>query len=277
MKAQERSDDDVYRRFHFFLFDYGNDRSIQTKGYDKFKERLDKDRNLLTGEKWEGEWEKYPNYDTYKKEDLADGPALAFVAWLIHTYARSVCGTTKVEKYDRKLESQGIAFITLDDFAYIFVQAQNNMPGWTLQHRFISSKKLPARNVKEKFYDKDQKELMRKIHDVAYRFTNGTGVSGDDGQKRYNAMIKFFYEAYFDKNGGEVVEANRTALLVALKALLEEEKEERKRKNQSSNEDGSSKEESGKKKKIRVEDSVDPRLAEIHNLMWNAGDGVVPV
>ncbi len=264
-------EDDVYRRYHFFLFDYGNDKSINTKDYQKFKERFEKDRNLLTGEKWTEEWEKYPNYDTYKKEDLADGPALDFVAWLVHTFAPSVCGTTKVEKYATKLESQGIAFITLDDFAYMFVQAQNNMPGWTLQHRFITEGKLPARIVKEKFYDDDQKKLMEKIKDVAYRFQNGTGVSGGDGQKRYSAMLKFFYDAYFDKNGGEVVEANKEALLKALKELLQQEKNKRAI-GGSSNTDNQ--EDSGrKKKKARILDSADPKLAEIHNLMWDSDAG----
>lgn len=265
----------MYRRFHFFKFDYGNDKSIVTKDYQEFKERFDKDRNLLTGEKWEGEWEDYPRYIPYQKEDLADGPALHFVAWLIHTFARSVCGTTKMEKYDRKLERHGIAFITIDDFAYIFVQAQNNIPGWALQHRFMRKGDLPPRNVKEKFYEPKHKEVMKNINDVAYRFKNGTGVSGDDGQKRYHAMIKFFYGAYFDKNGGGVVEANRAALLEALKKLLEDEKENLKRKNPSGSNDNQ--EESGKKKKkARIQDSVDPKLAEIQNLIWS-DHAIIPV
>lgn len=261
----------MYRRFHFLLFDYGNDASIVTEDYHKFKERFDKNRDLLTGEKWEGEWEKYPNYPSYKKEDLASGPALDFIAWLVHTFARSVCGTTKAEKYDRKLENQGIAFITLDDFAYMFVQAQNNMPGWMLHHRAIRKGDLPKRNIKEKYYEANQKMMMKEINDVAYRFKNGTGVSGDDGQKRYNAMIKFFYDAYFDKAaGGEVVETNRTALLEALRDLLDKEK---KRKNPSSNNGDDQGDSGSNKKKARVGSSVDdPRLAQIQSMMWDGGD-----
>lgn len=134
---------------------------------------------------------------------------------------------------------------------------------------------LPARNIKEKNFNEDQKKLMEEINDIAYEFKNGTGVSGPDGKKRYYAMTKFFYDAYFDPAATEVVKKNQSALETALKDLLKAEqqrikddKEAKKKKNKhvGSDED---EEESGKKKKARTIAPVDSRLAQIQTVKWN--------
>ena len=159
-----KTDTDVYRRYHFLLFDYGTDRSIQSLGNQKFHQDFAASQEagkpeLETSEIWEGEWQHFPQYPSYNPKDLAEqGRALDLVSWLIHTFARSVCCTTKNDVYHQMLQEHGMAFITIDDFAFIFVQAQNNLPKWTLQHSAI--KRGDLRDVKERDFNKDEKKVM---------------------------------------------------------------------------------------------------------------------
>ena len=78
-------------------------------------------------------------------------------------------------------------------------------------------------------------------------------------------MLKFFYDAYFDPNGGDAVNANKTALEESLKKRLVEEQE----RNCTSTSNKRSLEQSNKKKqKVRTVAPVDPKLAEIQTAMW---------
>ncbi len=270
--AYRTEGDIVYTRYDFLRFDCADDKSIDSEGNREFRKRFDKDRNLKTGERWEGQWEKFPDYDNlYQAEDLADGPALEIVAWLIHTFARSVCCATKYQLYHQMLKKQGVKFITLDDYVYIFVQAQNSIPKWTLQDQEIQKKSLPP--VTEKKLTKDQKKLMKEIDDIGYEFKNGTGVSGPDGKRRYNAMMKFFYDAYFDPEAPEVVKKNQSALEKALNQLLQDEQERIKKQKDEKKKNkhvgtGDEENEDQTKKKARTVAPVDSRLAQIQTVKW---------
>lgn len=234
-------------------------------------------------ELWE-DWKTFPNFPSFTGTIVSEGPGLVypeynltsgdcfnFMVWLVHTFARSVCcsGSTD-QRYHKRLEDEGLDFITVDDLAFLFTQVQHNIGKWNLLHKAFT-RGVIRESVEEKEYTEQEKKLVKIIEAKGYEYPNGSGVSGTDGRARYQGMTKLFYYTYFNKVRAtgkytDQVNNNRKALLDALMVLRNEEV-----KAMGPVESSSSK----KPKKSKAKDAIiDPALHAINLEAW--GTSIVP-
>jgi len=132
------------------------------------------------------------------------------LVWLFHQFALPVC-TTKNKKADSvKYESDGIQKVdvrsvledmTIDDMTFIFVQVQHNIAKWNLMYCAYKQKSIDAWKNKESIQECEFDKKMtatdvQRIGDInkyGYEYPTGSGVAGNDGKRRYQAMFKYFY------------------------------------------------------------------------------------
>lgn len=258
----------LYRRYHFLLFDQD---TISSPGNLAVYQRLQGKQNLPAADPLENElWQQWKNFPQFPfldpAKDFTDGSGLEFMTWLVHTFARSVCCSgSKDDRYHKKLVEKGLDFMTVDDLVFIFMQVQHNIGKWTLFHGAIRRGEL-RENVIEKNYTKEETTLMKQIEENNLEYKNGEGVSGEDGQIRYVGMIKFFHLVYWHRHEQtneylDYVKANRSALLDALKDMIEKERGDE--------EEAPAPSSKKKSKKSKVKElSNDTVLTSIYNDAW---------
>ena len=228
----------MYTRYHFLQFDVP---SIQCKGNEALYQRLrmnSQNQEALDAEveEWTGAWSEYPHFPEIGKDTFHDenGHTLSFIAWLIHTFSGPVCMATFKRRrmsYPDMVESTGIEFLSLDDLVFIFVQVEHNINMWILLFDELK-KRVPSTGTHLTVFElakQKQKDVIggdtdKSIKELGYEFTKGSMVSGVEGQKRYRAMTKYFYEIYYNFTDDRV-NANRNALANKLKELIKAEME----------------------------------------------------
>ena len=163
------------------------------------------------------------------------------LVWLFHQFALPVC-TTKNKKADSaKYESDGIQKVdvrsvledmSIDDMTFIFVQVQHNIAKWNLMYCAYKQKSIHAWKDKESIeeceFDRKMtatdQQRIGAINKYGYEYPTGSGVAGNDGKRRYNAMFKYFYRHFFDKDNPARSE-NRMVIFDAVAELVAKEAE----------------------------------------------------
>jgi hypothetical protein len=205
-------------------------------------------------EGWEDEtWKGFPKFEEI--DNVRAGPGLELLSWLVYTFGPRLAYYTRKEsgkkrKVDRMLrgtsgaglayvldddeEDNGIGSLTVDDFAFIFVQAQHNIHKWNLVYRSFKSGYIEGWEQydsvekcdlpKSDLSGEDAKRVWL-LNEWGYEYPKGAGVSGKEGQLRYAAITKFFHEKYYNR-GDEEVEENRKILDKAVKELAAQMQEE---------------------------------------------------
>lgn len=231
-------------------------------------------------EDWEGSWSQYPDIPPLAPDhDLSkDGPALKFIAWMVHTFAPDVCfNKTSLTTYRESVLGAGMRFLGLDDIVFLFVQVQHNIYRWNLVFGGTREDKdgngssiLTHDNREEKTENMTakQKQLIKKINGLGYEYPHGSGVSGKDGRYRYGGMTKYFYRAYYSNQACPVVRANREALSSALKAMVTADMESEKEAEDEGETTGV--EQQQQQKRTREDPWRDSELEKIHDDIWSS-------
>lgn len=296
---KNHKDNIIYTRYDFLLFDV---KSIASPGNEWLWKQLDpaavgKDASnqirSVECESWEN-WKNFPNFEEHKS--LTEGRALEILAWLVHTFAGLLyyCRIRGQGKKNRKEEEvkqdfTGIDSLTLDDFTFIFVQAQNNINKWNMfykawQKKYIkhweetdsmeecevgSLKKLPKDGQQGK--NQMSAEDAQKINEMNNRgceFPCGSGLGKGHGRTRYTCITKFLFHSYYNPDPAkrEQVAANRKALDDAVKVLAD------KKRTRLGITDDDQPTSSRKKKSTKVQElDQDTELEEIGDYLYSCG------
>jgi hypothetical protein len=109
----------------------------------------------VKSESW-SDWSTYPLFGAEPNPaDMNDGPSFQLMVWLLHTFAQTVCGSGKEgDQYHEKLESSGMDFVTLDDFAFIFTQVRHNIGKWSMTYDAMQSGRICAQIEERDYNDK---------------------------------------------------------------------------------------------------------------------------
>lgn len=267
-------DEDVilYTRYHFLLFDVPGEtvRSIETRQnrnlYARLKEKIDKRTSMEDECEKYGDWagfpDSFPNW--FQDRDLTrNDNAIAFLAWMLHVFVRSVVCAEKKAKYCKVLEKEGMEFIQLDDFAFIYSICQNNIDKWRLLHQATKKGKITSKN--EKDYTEEEKEVIKKINEHGYEFNNGMGLSGGEGKHRRETITKILHQLFYDADQ-PWHEANRKALETKLKEMADLEKQRNPHEHLS--QEGDTTDDAASNKKRKVTPKRDAVLDSIYDDIW---------
>lgn len=173
--------------------------------------------------KWQC-WQRYPDLDPI--DTLVEGPGLHLMAWVVDTFG-DVVTNSKISKDP----NDPLCNLSVDDFVFIFVQAQHNINKWNLMNWAFENNWIKAWKDKESVAvcECDKKslgkeyELFKKICRLGNEYPFGSGVAGVDGQKRYHSMTKYLYRAYYrNMDNDDIVAKNRLALGRAVRKLWDE-------------------------------------------------------
>ena len=281
--AEKSENERDYSRYDFLLHDYGYDNSILTRGNDKQHKRLkliseraddaDQEEGGFADETalWD-QWKHYPNFPArWHGLDLATGgegdAVLDFFAWLVHTFHRSILEGC----YHASLRAKGFNCITLDEFVFVFLQAQHNIDKWNLLELAYQRGKI-RRGVDDKELTTEERQHMKLIDSKGYEFPNGAGVSGIEGETRRRSIVKRLHDIFYDYDASamERTKANREALLTALMALMEDEQKRAREAGRPVPGEEDEKLEKPKKKKPRKENTRDDKMDRITAKLWMA-------
>lgn len=198
----------------------------------------DPTNDTLEDEDWD-DWTSYPK--EVEEWSLLGKEGSSLIAWVIYTF---VCAVTLSKTKCTKLRTGDIADVFntmgLDDLVFMFVQAQHNIGRWNLAWKAYKQGMVPLwknkasimdcecdlRKMKKMKPPCDEKslELVAIINARGYEYPSGSGVGGKDGRNRYNALTKYFDDAYYgiDPDHNASVQENRRVLLEALEKLRED-------------------------------------------------------
>jgi hypothetical protein len=226
----------LFKRSDFLCFAVDSIRSegnLQLYQYLKPESGQDHPFPDLELEVWDS-WKQYPNIPQIK--DLTQGKGLELLAWLLHTFGLRLY-FSRLKESDKKLvvkkekEDNILDHLTLDDFAFLFVQVENNINKWNLMYSAWKSEYIEGwkENESVQHCECDRNSLsegdaakIKTINRCGYEYPSGAGVAGKDGKHRYNEMTKYLYNAYYAEN--EASKTNREALDSAIKELVEKER-----------------------------------------------------
>lgn len=193
----------------------------------------------LEVERWE-DWKNYPkNLEEWNLHE-ATSKGTTLLAWLVVTFGDSVASQSNARERSSCC-SNIFETMTLDDLVFLFLQLQHNISKWNLVWKAYKERHIKAweevddvlgleTDPKKMKGDDESKRRVALINSRGYEFPYGSGVGGRDGRRRYNAIKKFFDDAYYGndpKSSPEVVQ-NREALIAAileLKNTMEKEDE----------------------------------------------------
>ena len=255
----------LFTRSDFLVFG-GND-SVETFGNKEVYLTLDGGNGEIDPiEEW-NRWQDYPKFAQILVSQLKNDIPTSLMAWLVHNFAPIVCAGAFATDYASALsdgDTVSMDWLTVDDFAFIFVTVQHNINYWHRYHWRLQQQRDKARTAGNFVSDS-----LLKVDTTGLggcEFKNGSGISGVEGQRRYKAMTKFLSKAYY-KNTDEpdLVVENRKALMTRLVKMVRDDEQ---RAMEASGADQATSQPK-KKAKRRRESSEDEELNDILTDQWS--------
>lgn len=189
------------------------------------------------------QWESFSNWKDY--DNLTEGEGLEILSSCIFNFAACIVCAARLPK----LADWGVvalsSWLTVDDIAFLLVTIENCVNKWIRSYRFLSAKRKsleekgqwseadklldiklsrPAKKRRKGDKPDTESELSQMKALPGTKFEVGSGVSGPEGQRRFECLKLYIYRNYFDKkNNHDVAEANEAALNAALRRLVAEE------------------------------------------------------
>lgn len=109
--------------------------------------------------------------------------------------------------------------ISIDDIAFILITLENSINKWIRLHKILVAKREAAGANGNTELAKRVCLVKADMKNVpGSKFPNGTGISGPEGQKRFNALKIYLFQNLYKKNS-ETGRENITALAKACHAL----------------------------------------------------------
>ena len=161
-------------------------------------------------------WNNFDQWTGY--ESLKEGDGLKLLAWVIFHFAPSVVVKQRLPVTDRWAGTPIGKWLTTDDIAFLLVTLENNINKWIRSGRILAKKRELAKE--EGSSDVSKVTLLKKEVQIlkGAKFPSGSGISGKEGQARFNAIKLFIQRNYF--RADEESQRNNDALHGELQRLL---------------------------------------------------------
>ena len=199
-----------YTRKDFLLFDVTS-KGQNTDIVESFARETDED-HIENRVSWR-DFDQWTGYD-----NLQEGPGLKLLAWVIFHFGPSVVVKQRLPVTDRWAGTPIGKWLTTDDIAFLLVTLENNINKWIRSGKLLSKKRQLALAAGAE--DVSKVTLLKKEVQIlkGAKFPSGSGISGREGQARFNAIKLFIQRNYF--LGNEETQRNNDTLHEELQALV---------------------------------------------------------
>ena len=240
-----------YTRADFLRF------NAATKGDNKdvfegFDASSDFQESVETKERWAdfANWTDHPT--------LAEGEGLELIGWSLFHFAPCVVHKNRLPPTSKWAVTPLDQWLTIDDIAFILLTLENCINKWIRLYNQLLKKR---REAVEDGKNPASVCLTKKEEMAATRgakFPAGSGVSGIQGQKRFNGLKLWIKRNYYDDT--TLAKQNSEALKAQLDALVVEEEERRM--------GDSERSKSTRRQEAAAVEVRDPELDDLHDLEW---------
>ena len=168
-------------------------------------------------------WKKWEHFPQLREETNYGSPrVLQFFAWLIHNFvAAHAIDKSGREEYLKVLrQCNSLTWFTADDFAFAFLTVQSGGNKWLRCHRLLLQKRLDEPDFKG---DDLPKSEMKDVKGAEY-CSKKMGISSEEAQTRFRAIVKLYYMNYVDETKPGVRD-NKLALYNAVQCLADAEQD----------------------------------------------------